>query len=447
MSGKIKIIVVILLVSIGVGSFFVLRPSAKTALDIPDLTPRSGETTPSPEFQKAQATIVRYRDEVHQHPAVVKNYVELAQVYLQEARITGKHHQYLPIADHILDVALSYEPKNFDASILKASMLMTLHQFPKARDMAEQAIASNPYNAFAYGVLCDAHVELGQYDAAVKDCDKMMSTRPDLRSYARASYLRELHGDREGAISAMKLAADVGEFGQENREWALYNLANIFLGMGKLDTAAFIYRGILEERPNYAFAMSGLAQVAYAKGDNAGAIEWLVKASQVSPEHIFVEQLADIYHATGDKQAEKTMEDKALDAFKSHEQNGWDVDREVAVFLLNHDLNIPEALERAKREYDRRPENIDALDTYAWALYRSGRGQEALPIIQQAMRLKTENGILHYHAASIYSSLNRSTDAATEIKLAFTETPYLNIATIAPATKLRTSLSQVASLN
>ena len=113
--------------------------------------------------------------------------------------------------------------------------------------------------------MCDANVELGHYDEAVAAVDKMMSARPDLRSYARASYLRELHGDRMGAVEAMKFAADAGAAGQENRSWALYNLGNIFLNWGKLDTAEFIYKGILEERPNYAYAMSGLAMVSAAR--------------------------------------------------------------------------------------------------------------------------------------------------------------------------------------
>ncbi len=438
--------IVALLVVAGVGAAFLMKQPTGHKLAIPDLSPRPGESTPSVEFTKAQATLAKYRDDLRLHPAAIKDYVEIAQVYLQEARVTGKHHQYLPLAGNVLDEALKHDPKSFDAMILKASMEMTLHQFVRAKELATSAIEQNPYSAFAYGVLCDAHVELGEYANASQDVDSMMHIRPDLRSYARASYLRELNGDRIGAIEAMKLAADAGMYGQENREWALYNLANIFLAVGDLANAEHIYKGILDERPSYAFAMSGLAQVAAAKKDYATATELLVKASQLSPEHIFIEQLADIYQATGDAQAEKAMVDKAMEAFKLHEESGWNIDREFAAFLLNHNIELAEALTRAKRELDRRPTNIDALDTYAWALYLNGKPREALPVITQAMRLNTQNGLMHYHAAIINSVLDRKIEAAQEIKQAFDQTPYLNPASLGPARKLCDSLGRVASV-
>jgi len=446
MSKKLAVIVALLVVA-GIGAAFLInKQSGESELAIPDLSSRSGESTLSTEFTKAQATLAKYRDDLRQHPNAIKDYVEIAQIYLQEARVTGKHHQYLPLAGHVLDAALKHDPKSFDAMILKASMEMTLHQFARARDLATNAIAQNPYSSFAYGVLCDAHVELGEYARAAQDVDSMMHIRPDLRSYARASYLRELNGDRSGSIEAMKMAADAGMYGQENREWALFNLANIFLAEGDLVNAEHIYNGILEERPSYAFAMSGLAQVAAAKTDFVTATELLVKASQNSPEHLFIEQLADIYHASGDAQAEKTMVEKAMEAFKLHEEGGWNIDREYAAFLLNHNVQLPEALNRAKREYDRRPMNIDVLDTYAWALYLNGNPQEASPIIAQATRLNTQNGLMHYHAAMIQSALDHKREAALEIKRAFDQTPYLNPGALGSARKLRGSLMQVASL-
>jgi tetratricopeptide (TPR) repeat protein len=300
MSRKLIAIIALLILAGGAAAVLLLKKPAETALQMPDLSPRAGESTPSAEFTKAQATLTKFRLDLKTHPDAIKDYIEIAQVYLQEARVTGKHHQYLPIAGNVLDEALKHDPKNFDATILKASMEMTLHQFIKARDLAVSAIVQNPYSSFAYGVLCDAHVELGEYTKAAQDVDSMMQLRPDLRSYARASYLRELNGDRPGAIDAMKYAADAGMFGQENREWALFNLGNIFLGEGDLANAEHIFKGILEERPSYAFAMSGLAQVSAARGDYPTATEMLVKASQLSPEHIFIEQLADMYHAKSD---------------------------------------------------------------------------------------------------------------------------------------------------
>ncbi len=40
--------------------------------------------------------------------------------------------------------------------------------------------------------------------------NRMVSIRPDIRSYSRISYLREIHGDIPGAIEAMELAVEAG---------------------------------------------------------------------------------------------------------------------------------------------------------------------------------------------------------------------------------------------
>jgi tetratricopeptide (TPR) repeat protein len=377
------------------------------------------------EFAKTKEMYEKLRERIASNPNDIDAYTVMAQIFMQEARITGRHHDYIPQATLLLDEALRRGPGDFSAQATKGSLLMTLHQFSGAKAIIERAVAENPYSAFAFGVLCDAHVELGEYGEAVKACDSMLAIRPDLRSYARASYIREIHGDRAGAVAAMKMAADAGAFGFEDRAWALYNLGNLFLNQGKLDTAAYIYNGILEERPNYAFAMSGLAMTKRARGDNAGAIELLVKASQLSPEHLFVEQLSDIYLAMGARDAAHTIEMKALDAFRAHEKGGWNIDREYALYCANHDIDLPEALQRAKRELDRRPDNIDAEDTYAWALYKNGRAADAIPYVEKAMRLGSANAILHYHAGMIYDAAGNRAKSKTQLRLALAQNPYL----------------------
>ena len=409
------------------------------SMKMPDLLPRAGDST-SVEFRKAQLTVAHLRDEIAKHPDETKNYIELAQVYIQEARVSGQHQVYFPVADGILAEVLRRSPDNFEANVLIAGMMMTRHNFADAKSTIDKAIAKNPYNSGAYGVLCDADVELGKYDEAVTAVDKMMNARPDLRSYARASYLRELNGDRAGAIQAMKMAADAGASGQENREWALFNLANIYLNWGKLDTAEFIYKGILEERPNYSFAMSGLAMINAARKNYPAAIESLVKAAQVLPEHIFIEQLADLYVAMGQKEGAQQMEKKALDAFTLHEKDGWNIDREYAAFCLNHDINLAESKTRAEKQYNIRPMNIDALDTYAWALYKTGNASDAIPIIEQAMRMKTLNPSLHYHAGMIYAKAGNKEKAITELKFALNENQYLTPITVNDAQTTLTRL-------
>ena len=413
------------LLLVGAGTFLMMKKNNAVA-ELPTLSMRSRNSSTSSEFLNAQKSVGYYREEIQKHPDAVKNYIQLAQLFLQEARVTGRHHEYIPKAQYLIDQALLREPQNFDANITKATMLMSMHKFQDAKEIAEASIKINPHSAVGYGVLCDAQVELGNYDEAVKACDRMLSIRPDLRSYSRASYLRELHGDVRGAIDAMKMAADAGVSGQENRAWALYNLGKLFLNQGKLDTAAYIFNGVLEERPDYAYAMSGLAQVKRAEGKTAEAVELLSKAAQITPEHLFVEQLADVYRSSGQAQSADGVAKIVLNMFEQHEQGGWNVNREYAMFCASHGINLTEALRRAKKEYESRPNNIDVVETYAWSLYKNGKNAEAVPLIEKAMQLQTNSFGLLQHAAIIYGAAGMPEKAETFFKLAKDENPYMN---------------------
>jgi tetratricopeptide (TPR) repeat protein len=421
------------------------RPGQQASIsEMPDLLPRSGETTPSPEFRKAQESVARLRAKIQERPEELKAYADLAQIYLQEARVSGRHHIYVPVAQRLLDGALARDSNNFEAMITKASLMMTLHRFEEAKGLANRAIALFPHNAFAYGVLCDAHVELGEYREAIAASDSMNAIRPDLRSYARASYLRELTGDMAGAIDAMTMAVNAGEPGDENRAWTMYMLGNLYLSEGKADTADRIYQAILEERPNYAFALNGRASVAAAHGHFPSAIELLVKASQLASEHQFIEHLGDLYLAMGHRENAGGIDARVLETFDQHEKGGWNIDREYALYCANHDIHLSEALMRARRDYLRRPGNIDALDTYAWTLYKNGRASEGLIYIEEAMKLGTRRADFHYHAGMIYQATGERAKAIAELNRSFNQSLYVNVLYLTPARNALESMKRIA---
>ena len=420
--------IVLLSVTVAVVAVALWMYADRTSIKNPvlDLRPRGGNANGSAEYLNAQKAVQYYRDEIRRTPDVVKNYVELAQIFLQESRVTANHHEYVPKAQYLLREALSRDPNNFEALVTNASLSMTLHRFAEARELAQKGLSINPYNASCYNTLVDALVELGEYDQAVMACDKLMSIHPDLRGYARVSYLRELHGDLDGAIDAMKMAADAGMPGQEQRAWTLYNLANLFLHEGKLDTAEFIYRGILEERPHYAYALSGLAQVRMAQRRHDEAIQLFNEALETTPEHIFMEELSDLYQSVGQDDNAGKIAKLVLQSFEQHNKDGWNTDREYALFCASHNIDLPEALQRARKEYDRRPKNIDALQTYAWLLYKNGHAGDAISYIEDAMRLNTKNALLEYRAGLIHKAADRPREAAKHLQEALTIDPFIS---------------------
>src|ERR1700733_1442978 len=161
---------------------------------------------------------------LNKNPADGKSCLALAAIFVQEARVTGNYVYYDKAAMKYVNNVLKMDSNNFDALTFKALIYLSQHHFADGLAIAEKAREINPYNAFIYGLVVDGNVEMGNYDSAVANSDKMVSIRPDLRSYSRISYLREIYGDYTGAIEDMKMALAAGAPGDEGTEWTRIQL-------------------------------------------------------------------------------------------------------------------------------------------------------------------------------------------------------------------------------
>src|SRR5207245_5236794 len=136
---------------------------------------------------------------------------------------------YYSKAEGLLDGALSSKRDYVSAIVGQASLAMSRHDFAKARRLAERAVSLNRDIVSSYGVLADALVELGEYETAIQTLNTMVRMKPNLSSYSRISYIRELNGHTEGAIEAMTMAVDSGAPDAENTAWCMVQLGNLYL--------------------------------------------------------------------------------------------------------------------------------------------------------------------------------------------------------------------------
>ncbi len=392
---------------------FVLRPTATTP---PAEPARVFEVRPTSEFLNADASIEYYRDLIRKDPNSVQAHVALAQVYMQQARTTLDEARYVPLAQQALERALALEPGNVHARLLQASLYNKLHQFEKGEALARELLAQYPQNAFAQGVLVDALVELGRYQEAVAASDRLLATRPDLASYARAAYLRELHGDHDGALEALELAAAAGVAGREDRAWTLYHVGELMLKNNDREAASRVFNGLLDERPGYAYALGGLAQVALVEGKYPEAIALFDQAYEAAPSSAFLEGLAEVYATMDDAEREAAMARRVEAGLQEAAGYGENVRMEYADFLADQERDLPRALEMAKAEYERRPGHLHALETYAWTLHKSGRSAEAAPLIRQALRLGTRDALLYFRAAHILEGAGQTAEAREQLQ-------------------------------
>jgi tetratricopeptide (TPR) repeat protein len=198
-------------------------------------------------------------------------YAALGDAYLQKARETFDP-SYYARAESALREALRRDPRDAGALTAMGTLANARHDFATGLRFGQRAQAAAPGVVKPFGVIVDALVELGRYEAAERTLQRMVDLKPNLDSYARVSYIRELHGDLAGAVDAMRLAASAGGDARENLAYVQTLLGNLELARGRVPAARDAYGLALSRYPEYAPAQAGLARAAAARGGLAAAI-------------------------------------------------------------------------------------------------------------------------------------------------------------------------------
>jgi tetratricopeptide (TPR) repeat protein len=393
---------------------------------------RQGEAASSNEWLSSKAAIENLIEVLRRNPENSEAKIKLGFAYIQESRESGEHAFYDSKALDLFTKVLDRDTANFEALIGKATVLLSQHHFTEAIPEAVKALRINPYSSAVYGILTDAFVENGDYAKAIEMADKMVSLRPDIRSYSRVSYLREIHGDYPGALEAMKLAVSSGYPGMEQTEWCRMEMGHLFEMTGQLDSAQAQFLSCIYFRPAFAHAYAGLGRIEKAKGNYTVAIDHLLKAINIKDDPSFELELSEVYHISNKPQLayEAAQQSIALLAGKQGDEaeknHGHYADKELAIaYLQAYDYN--NALKHALIEYNRRPDNIDVEQTLAWVYYKIGNYQKANTYITKALRTNSKNPVLHYQAGLIMTRMGNLAEARGHYELALKTNPHLPI--------------------
>ena len=398
------IFVAALLVTLG----FVYKKYDNQKNAIPNLRERATEISANSEWLNTKAAIETLVDKIRRNPNDLKAKIQLAMAYVQESRVSGDHAYYDESAMKLVEQVLAKEPTNFDGLCVKSTILLSQHHFSDALIVAKEVVSRYPASAFGYGLLCDANVELGNYTDAIQAADKMAGTRPDLRSYSRVAYLREVHGDYKGAKEAMKMATGAGVIGVEQTEWCRTQLGKLYEATGDTANAAMQYNLTLSARPDYAYALAGLGRLAKISKRYTEGVAFLEMANKNVIDFSFNEELVDLYQLDNQLVKSKELAQKVIQQLAQHANTdaaepdkGHYADKELAYAYLKIG-NVEKALEHAIREWNRRPENIDVNECLAWVYFQKNDSANAVKYIQKALKTNSQNPILLWRAGQIF---------------------------------------------
>lgn len=256
----------------------------------------------------------------------------------------------------------------------------------------------------------------------------MIDLRPDLASYSRVSYIRELMGDRDGALTAMEQAASAGASYAENVAWVHVQLGNLRLDGGDFSGADRDYREALAAMPAFAPAIAGKAKVAAAEGDLDRAAALYAEAVQLIPLPESVVAYGDVLTAAG-RPHEAAAQYALVAAIQQlYAANGVDTDLELALFTADHGKpeDLPKAVEQARAVVAKRP-SVVAWDVLAWTLYRNGDLEEAAGASNEALRLGTQSALMRFHAGAIAAARGERVEAIDLLESALALNPQFSV--------------------
>ena len=371
------------------------KHQTKLVLEVPELLERSHKIQYSIEWSETKNRFADLKHKLKQEPENIESKLQLCNLYISEARITGEHGYYYPAALAMTESILANKElkkdDEFMALSFKASVQLSLHDFKNALTTAQKAVQLNPHNAQIYGSLVDAYVELGNYDVAVEYADKMVSIRPDLRSYSRISYLREIHGLIDESIEAMKMAVEAGSPGSEEKSWAALQLAQLCFRYDKVREAESILNQILTERDDYPFAIAALAEINVKEKNYEEAERRLIEACQIIPEVSFCVNLAEIYKIQNRQEELDSILLVIKEMLNDDIANGHNMSLEYSKLFLDFYSDPTKAMEYIKKDLEMRPNNID-INLLLAKIYTFYKDKEKAEFaIEKAMATNSKN--------------------------------------------------------
>jgi tetratricopeptide (TPR) repeat protein len=322
------------------------------------------------------------------------DYAALGDSFLARARATGDPGFYSR-AERAYGAALRRDPGNVGGLVGAGTLAGLRHDFPEQLRLGLEGRRAAPDVARPLTVVADAQVELGRYDGAARTIQRLVNVKPGLPAYARVSYFKELHGDVDGAIRAMRFATSAGG-SPESAAYVETLLGDLELSRGRPAAARTAYRSALRDLPSFPQALTGLARIDAAGGDLTRAAARLRRSTDRLPLTTSLVLLAEVERAAGHARAARNDLAAARVQHRLLGTGGTLPDAEAVLFEANH--GSPSRAVRLGRRVWRTAPSIRSADALGWALTRAGRPHAGLVWAHRALRTGSLDPLFRLHA-------------------------------------------------
>lgn len=386
-------------------------------------TPPAEPTASSPVRAASSAlpdALATREQRTRERPDDAETWIQYGDALMQHSRDRPGESWYAQ-AEAAYQRALDLEPRHAGARVGLAWVYNSRHDFTAGCRWARAALDVNPRLPEAFALLGDAAVEAGDYDEAFEHYQVCLDLRPDLSAYARAAHLLWMTGDARRAKALLHKAINAGSVHAENLAWCRAELALMSFRSGALVPAEKQLEAALAQTPGNPHLLAALGQIKMARKDYPKAIELYRNSLDALPQHSTLAALTELHALNGEPEQSAAMfartrafhHDHDHAAHHHHDSPGHDArpedtphvhgNADLARFLADQNRDLAEAVREAEAAYARF-KSVPVTDTLAWCYYRSGRIADAQRIILQALRWKTPDATILFHAGMIHAA-------------------------------------------
>ena len=291
-----------------------------------------------------------------------------------------------------------------------ALLYLTRHRFAEAYQAARRAVAWNPNNQSALGVLFDAAMASGRYPVAESTLHRMTPER--LPYELRRAHLLTAQGRMDGAYAAMDRACGQIERAQllpQVLAWCLTELAKVQHARRGPRAARALVERALEIQPGYRGAIEAQADFAYARGEWKRAAKAYRQIAADAHPDLYL-RLAEVHRELGDTVQAALDEGEFFRVALAPEAEPLYA-HVLALRYAGQSKTRDAAVSVARRDVVRRP-TVESWDVLSWALFCRGDLAQALLASDSARAWGAPSPSMDYHRARMLQALGRPGEAA-----------------------------------
>ncbi len=283
-----------------------------------------------------------------------------------------------------------------------------------------------------------AQLQGGDFSSAVRTLQKLVDKQPDsIEGWFQLARAQAAAGDLNGSRISFNRSIDIDKDAK---------LPMLRIGLGELELRAKNYnaalaiaRGMQKNFPDNALGYEIEAAAYRGLGQMDKTLRAVEKAVRTEGSSKRINLFAHSLSASGDPQrAIKVLQDwlknndkdgtswttlgmlqqqlgQNADATRSYE-NALQITPDNPVVLNNiawlyHLAGDKRALEKSAMAYEIAPERPEIVDTYGWILYKNGKVQQGLIVLQQALVAAPRNAEIGLHVAEALRAAGREREA------------------------------------